>query len=564
MLSKSGFWFLLSGLTALALLVAGCAPAATPAPTAPPEATEAAPTEVPPTVTPEEVGPRYGGILRLGTASDWGTLDPSQSWNMPMFQVLNMIGNSLTGIDQDGNIAPEAAEEITVSEDGLVYTFKLYEMKFHNGREVTADDWVYTFTRHLDPEVGSYYGFLLDRVKGAAEYWVGEADSVEGLQALDDHTLQITLVTPDNMLLGGLNFPNLCVLPKEEIEADLEAFARHPILTGPFMVKEYVPEISLTLVKTPDYWEEGLPYLDGVEITFGLTIPLAELKIEKGELDWSMDISTFGNVPPADLERVLSDPALEDYLLIGEPMDLALFLINGSQPVLDNVKVRKAMAYALDYERLASLAHGEPANYIWNPTKRWVYEPDYPGYTYDPGKAKELLEEAGYPNGEGLPEDWYIIVNETPPWPQMGEVIQKNLKDIGIDVDIRLVTLAVEADAWADPTICIMLTHNVDSNPDPSEMASFMTCEQAEFGYNVPRICDPERDEWIAAARASPDIEEQKALYKKIGHSLMEEAAWLPVWYPKSYLIHSPKIGNFHIPPGMTNLYDIRDWYLMP
>lgn len=566
MFSKGRFWFLLSGLAALTVLLAACAAQ----PTVPPEPTEVAatptaePTEIRATATPEEVGPVYGGVLRIGVTSDWGSLDPWTIFIGNAKTVMRMISNSLTEIAQDGTIQLEAAKEVNISDDGLVYTFKLHPMKFHNGREVTAEDWIYSFTRHLDPDVGSLYSYLLEVIAGAAEYQAGEADSVEGLKAVDDDTLQITLAEANAMFLASLAMEELNVVPKEVVEADPQAFSSHPVYTGPFMVDEYIHEKKISLVKNPNYWKEGLPYLDGVEIIFGVDTRLGLLQVEKGELDWQIDVAGGGNIPPAELDRVLNDPVLKDWVYSATESNVGLLFINGSLSVLDNVKVRQAIAWALDYERMALLTHGRPANYIWNPSK-WVYDADYPGYTYNPEKAKELLAEAGYANGEGLPdEEWYMLANEASPWREVAEIIAHNLADVGIDVEIRIVPLSAIGDAWARDDIPLMLDQNTDFAPDPHDMAQYMTCAQVPVGYYNPgRVCDPQWDEWIKLALQSPDTDERKALYQKLGDAVMESATWVPLWYMSNYVIHSPKIGGFYLPEGFVFKGSIEEWYLM-
>jgi ABC-type transport system substrate-binding protein len=479
---------------------------------------------------------------------------------------MRQIGNTLVAIDDAGNLVPEAASAIDVSQDGLTYTFTLNAMKFHGGRDVTAEDWVYSLTRHLDPEVGSYFGYILAPIKGSAEYLAGTADHVEGLAALDDQTLQITLSSPNAPFLAGLAVSTFNVLPKEVVEQDPEGFKSHPIFTGAFMVDTYTPSQQLTLVRNPDYWETGLPYLDGVEITFGVDTSVAVLKIEKGELHWDLDIEAGSNVPPADQARLLSEPALQDYVFTYQPVAVGLLMLNSSHPGLDKLEVRQAIAYAIDKERLAVLAgNATAAGDIWMPGL-FSYDATVQGYTHDPDKAKALLVEAGYPNGEGLPKDWYILVNSNSPWAQIGQSIQADLKAVGVNVDVKVVPGSEVSAAWLDTGVPILLDYQNNVVADPDEFASYWTC--AAFtpnGYNFPQVCDSQWDEWIDAARVTSDTPERTAIYRDLGDALLESASWLPLWYGRGILMHSPKIGNFRLPGDVWPMaYSMKDWYLMP
>jgi oligopeptide transport system substrate-binding protein len=203
--------------------------------------------------------PRYGGIYRKRLELEPLTLDPALLTDIYAASVAQQIFDGLVQFDANLNVIPCIAKSWKASYDGLVWTFELRQgVKFHHGREVSADDFVYTFTRLLHPRTASPRAWLFERVQGAKEFLAGTAERVEGLQALDVYTLQITLSHPYAPFISILGMVQAQVVPREEVERLEAAFGRQPVGTGPFRFVNWVAGEQITLEVNEEYFEGGL------------------------------------------------------------------------------------------------------------------------------------------------------------------------------------------------------------------------------------------------------------------------------------------------------------------
>ncbi|MGQ9787396.1 MAG: ABC transporter substrate-binding protein, partial [Anaerolineae bacterium] len=238
--------------------------------------------------------PQRGGAIVVAYKDDLATLDPAIAYDWTNWPAVKMVFDGLLDYDDTTNLLPRLAEAMPeVSADGTVYTFKLRQgVKFHNGRELTADDVVYTLTRVLDPKTTSPgAGFYLG-IKGAQEFIDGKATVVEGIKALDKYTVEFTLTQPDVTFLNKIALNFAYIVPKEEVEKDPANFGHNPVGTGPFFFKEWQPGQYLIFERNPDYFYENLPYLDQVKIEVGVEPDVALLRLETGE------IHLMGDPPP--------------------------------------------------------------------------------------------------------------------------------------------------------------------------------------------------------------------------------------------------------------------------
>src|SRR5215475_8286494 len=206
--------------------------------------------------------PRYGGIYRKRLELEPFTLDPVFITDIYAASVAQQVFDGLVQFDANLNVIPCIAKSWQASYDGLVWTFYLHQgVQFHHGREVSADDFVSTFTRLLHPRNASPWIWLFERVQGAKEFLTGTAERVEGLQALDAYTLQITLSQPYAPFISILGMVQAQVVPREEVERLGAAFGRQPVGTGPFRFVNWVAGEKITLEANEEHFE-GRPFLD--------------------------------------------------------------------------------------------------------------------------------------------------------------------------------------------------------------------------------------------------------------------------------------------------------------
>ena len=504
----------------------------------------AAPTEPPGAMTPQK-----GGALTVAYKDDLATLDPAIGYDWTNWPAEKLVFDGLLDYDSGTTIMPRLAESLPeVNADATVYTFKLREgVKFHNGRELVADDVIYSITRVLDPKTGSPGAGFYIGIKGAQEFVDGSATSVEGIRALDPSTVQFTLSAPDVTFLNKIALNFAFIVPKEEVEKAGENFGHAPVGTGPFAFKQWVSGQHLVFERNPSYFYEGRPYLDTLTIQVGVAPDVALLRLEKGE------IQLMGDPPPgADWARISADPAWQNRLEKQPQVSTIYIAINTTIPPFDNVKVRQALNHAIDKQHIVQLLNGRAtvANQILPPLMPG-YDTTYTGYAYDPDKAKALLAEAGYP--DGLETSIECIAVD--PQPKLCESFQQDLAKVGIQLTIN--TLAapnVIEDAGNGKT---PLTWSgglawIQDYPDPDDFyAPILGCDSnVPGGWNWSRYCNEELHAKSLELLAMTDRNARLEAYKPFFRALMDDAVWVPVYNGEYDIAHSDRL---HGQPTLTH-----------
>ena len=239
-----------------------------------------------PTQAPEaNQAPQKGGEIIVAYKDDLATLDPAIGYDWTNWPAIKMVFDGLLDYDSGTTIQPRIAEAMPqVSADGLTYTFKLRKgVKFQNGRELVADDVVYSITRVLDPKTASPgAGFFLG-ILGAQDFVGGKATSVAGIKAIDASTVEFTLAAPDVTFLNKMAINFAYIVPKEEVEKAGENFGHAPVGTGPYKLKEWVAGQRLVFERNPDYFFEGRPFIDKITVKVGIEPDVALLQLEKAK-----------------------------------------------------------------------------------------------------------------------------------------------------------------------------------------------------------------------------------------------------------------------------------------
>jgi peptide/nickel transport system substrate-binding protein/oligopeptide transport system substrate-binding protein len=493
--------------------------------------------------------PQKGGAIIVVYKDDLATLDPAIGYDWTNWPTIKMVFDGLLDYDDTTNIMPRLAESMPeVSDDGTVYTFKLRQgVKFQNGREFTADDVVYTITRVLDPKTGSPGAGFYVGIKGAQDFIDGKATSVEGIQALDQYTVQFTLSQPDVTFLNKMALNFAFIVPKEEVEKAGENFGHVPVGTGPFKLTEWQPGQYLEFERNPDYFYEGLPYLDQVRIEVGVEPDVALLRLEKDE------IQMMGDPPPgADWTRISSDAAWANRIEKTPQVNTTYIAINTGMPPFDDVKVRQALNHAIDKQRIVQLLNGRAtvANQILPPLMPG-YDPSYQGYEYDPEKAKALLAEAGHPDGFETTIECIAVE----PQPKICESFQQDLAKIGITLTIN--TLAApnvieDAGNGKNPLTWSGGLAWTQDYPDPDDFyAPILGCDSnVPGGWNWSRYCNEELHAKSQELLAMTDRAARLEAYKPFFKALMDDAVWAPVINGEYDVAHSE---NLHGQPMLTH-----------
>src|SRR5438034_715543 len=331
-----------------------------------------------------------GGIYRRPLGHDPETLDPARITDIYSRSVSQQIFDGLVQFDQTLTVAPALAEFWRASRDGLTWTFTLRKgVRFHNGREMTAEDVVYSLARLLDPKTRSGAADLFSNVRGGREFREGRAKSVAGLVAQDRYTVQVTLEEAAAPFVAVLAVGHAKIVPKDVVEQLGDAFGSQPVGTGPFKFERWERGKEIVLAANADYFG-GSPHLSRVvyRIFAGERWEAVYEEFQRGNLE-------DAPVPSRDYRRVVSSGG---HIYVKRPMiGVRFYGINTRLKPLDDRRVRQALVYAINREAIVEevfLGRYIPARGVLPPGTQG-FNPGLTGYPYDPRRARELLAEAG-------------------------------------------------------------------------------------------------------------------------------------------------------------------------
>lgn len=547
--------FIVLSMVGTTLLMGGCTSEPEPTATSAPPADTAVPptnTPVPPTDTPPPpAGPKAGGKISIAFQDDPNSFDPILGWNVPAWVSLMWMYRGLMLYNGQGPEPDMAADWPTVSDDGLTYTFKLKEgIKFGNGREVTADDVKYTLERVVDPAWESWANYYLAVIEGAQAVMDGEATEVSGIKVLDEYTIEFKLTYQDPTFLSILALPNNFIVPKEEVEKWGQDFGLHPMGTGPFIFKEFVPGEKALFVKNPYYYVEGEPYVEEIEMVLGIEPATAMLRAEKGELD----VISADMMPSSDFARIVQDATYADRLFQEPTLNPWWLGMNNKMAPLDNVQVRQAINYAINKDKLLKLTggKGQPLAGIY-PAGLPGHDPDFEGYPYDPEKAKALLAEAG---AEGI--ELEISISESPLEASLAQAIQQDLGEAGIEVTINSMSRAVVRDLRKKGEAQMYFSNWFMMVPDPSDLINNLSLCGVSSNYDF--YCNPKVDELAEQVMPELDQEKRAETYQEIERLMMADAIHVPLFNNASYWFHPAELKDFYSRSEYGPLFE-RVWW---
>jgi peptide/nickel transport system substrate-binding protein len=406
-------------------------------------------------------------------------------------------------------------------------------VKFHNGREMVASDVKWSYEHLVDPAVGS---------TSAADL-----SSMESVEAPDDYTVVMTLKAPDASLLAVLAGQSCIIVPHEVVEEN-DGLAQVAVGTGPFKFVEYVPNTRIVLERNPDYWEEGLPYLDGMEL-----IPIPEdtqrtTAITTGTVDF------IEYTPLRDVETLQNDDSLT---LAGDTNTNIRFIgLNLTREPFDKLEVRQAINMAIDRTAVlgpAVFGHGTPTEVVFPPDYWAALQQDVPAPDIEGAKAK--LAEAGLPDGfKTSITTWsaYSFLSNA------AVVVQEQLKQIGIDAELNAVeTGTMSQQVYVDKDFDMAVTGD-SAYVDPNNLllGNFRTGESGNFvSYSNPEV-----DDLITQGIAETDQSTRAEIYQQIQEILLADLPWVNLFVANQFeAMKSDVKGYTHIPTG-SNLMLKETW----
>ena len=470
------------------------------------------------TPSQEAQAPAIGGTYRRPLGQDPSSLDPAKIADVYGVAVANQIFDGLVAFDALLNVVPALAQSWSASRDGLVWTFHLRKaVQFHNGREMSAEDIVYSLSRLLDPAVGSPNGLLLDKVKGAAEFRAGTTTVLEGIKAIDRYTVEVSLSEPFLPFISILGMAHTSIVPRDEVERLGPDFGTAPVGTGPFRFVRWVRGHEI-LLETNKHYFGGRPALDRVRFVIfpGSTQSVMLKAFEQGELEES----------PLTPDRRKEFLEAATYKVVRKPtLSLRLYGFNLERPPFQKREVRQAFNYAIDKIRLNQEVYGGlyvVARGILPPGMPG-YSPEVQGYDYDPARAKTLLAESGHPGGKHLTPVTLLIAARSVEARAETQIIQHDLAVLDVQVDVQ------ESDDW--PTFrgaleqgdvqLFRYTWNADY-PDPDNFLYPLFHSAGQRNYY--RYHNPEVDKLLDDARGETDDLRRIDLYRQAEQLILQDA----------------------------------------
>jgi peptide/nickel transport system substrate-binding protein len=495
----------------------------------------------------------YGDAIVGGSIADARTLIPLLASDSASSDICGMIFNGLVKFDKDLNIVGDLALNWEIKEDGLVIVFYLRKnVYWHDGHPFTAADVEFTYQKLIDPNVRTPYS--------------GDFERIKSLEVLDDYTVKVTYKEP---FAPALSSWGMSIIPRhifKNEDLNNSKFARDPIGTGPYKFKTWKTQEKIELVANHGYFEHR-PFIDRY---ISRVIP--------DEATIFLELQTQGldsaGLSPLQYKRQIDTPFFKKYYRKFQlPSFTYTYLgYNLSDPKFKDKRVREALNYAVNKKEIINLVFLGLARVANGPfvPESWAYNSEVKPAEFDPRKARELLKEAGWSdsNGDGKIDkdgrslDFTIITNQgNEERLKTAQVIQRRLKDIGIEVKIKVVEWSVFLTQFIDKRNfeAVLLAWSLPREPDNYDIWHSSKTKEGEFnflGYKNEEI-----DRCLIEARRTFNQEQRKAYYHKINAILYQDQPCMFLYVPDSLsLLHNRFQGIKQEPAGIG--YNFIDWWV--
>jgi peptide/nickel transport system substrate-binding protein len=500
------------------------------------------------------------------------SLDPAFASGQAALWPCNLLYNGLVDLDEKLQVIPMIAKSWSISEDGKRYIFILrsdvyfhdnQEYTFKGKRRVVAADFVYSFSRILDPEVASPGAWIFRNVKL-------DAKDKPLFEALNDTTFRITLETPFPPFLSILAMKYCSVVPKEVVEHYGKEFRKHPVGTGPFQFQMWEEGIKLVLRKNPTYFEsdekgERLPYLDGVAITTIIDKQAMFMEFMKGNLDF------MSGLDPCYKDALLTkegklNPKYKDQIILQTAPYLNTeylgFLLQDKKdgkvnPLLIK-EVRQAINYGFDREKMIrfmrnGIGYAGTSGFV--PMGMGSFNRErVKGYNYDPLKAADLLKKAGFPNGKGLPP---ISLSVSAAYLDLTQYMQHELSQLGIEIKLDVQQAAQQRQMMRNYQLPFFRGSWIADYPDAENYLSLFYSKNFQpQGSNYTHYENSVFDQIFEKSQQVTDDKVRNDYYTKLDSLLMEDAPVVILFYDQIIRFTQKNISGLEIPA--TNMLQLK------
>ncbi|MBS1621227.1 MAG: ABC transporter substrate-binding protein [Bacteroidetes bacterium] len=507
-------------------------------------------------------------IFHYNETTGIASLDPAFAKNQSIMWVVHQLYNTLVEVDQNLNIIPSVAKSWDVSSDRLTWIFHLRnDVFFHDdpafadgkGRKLKATDVVFSFTRIMDKETASPGSWIFNR----------KVDTLQPFIAIDDSTFQLNLLRPYNPVLGILSMQYCSIVPKEAVDNYSKDFRRHPVGTGPFQFVAWEEGQGLVLKKNPNYFErdslgERLPYIGGIKVSFYDSKATEFLLFREKQLEFINDIESSFKDEVLMKTGILRKEWNGKIILQTNPylnIEYLGILVDTTNALVKNSPmrfkaVRQAINYGFDRRKMILYLRnslGTPAESGFVPLGLPSFDSSIvKGYTYDPAMTKKLLEEAGFPDGKGLP---VIKLLTIPIYSDMADFIAKQLGESGIPIQVEVIQKSLLLDLTASSRALFFRGSWIADYPDAENYLSvFYSKNPAPPNYT--RYSNPQFDQLFEKALIETNDSIRFELYRKADQLMIRDAPVVPLWYDEVVRFVQPYVKDFV--PNALNLLELR------
>ncbi|MGS2726965.1 ABC transporter substrate-binding protein [Psychroserpens sp. BH13MA-6] len=498
-------------------------------------------------------------VFRYNEHKNIGSLDPAFAKDNADIWAINQLFNGLVQMDENLNVQPCIAENWSISEDGLTYTFTLRDDVFFHKHElfgtqgtrtVTAQDFEYSFNRLLDKNVASPGRWTLNKVAA--------------FKALNDRTFEIRLKQPFPVFLGLLTMKYCSVVPKEIVSHYNTDFRSHPIGTGPFKFKAWEENLKLVFRKNDNYFEtdengKKLPYMEAVAITFLPDKQSEFLQFAQGNIDFvsGLDASYKDEILTATGQ--LRERYANSVNMIRGPYlntEYLAFFMDSDIPEIQSTYLRQAINFGFDKQKMMTYLRngiGIPANGGFIPKGLPGHDASI-GFSFQPEKAKALVAQFKAETGIKSPE---ITITTTSNYLSFCEYIQRELQKIGITVNVDVIPAATLKDAKANGKLDLFRASWVADYPDAENYLSLYYSKNfAPNGPNYTHFKSEIFDTWYNKAFTITDTKERETLYSKMDSLVMSQTPVVPLFYDEVVRFTGKNVQDLGINP--INLLDLK------
>ncbi|MDF2432556.1 MAG: peptide/nickel transport system substrate-binding protein [Mucilaginibacter sp.] len=500
-------------------------------------------------------------VFNINLDEGLSSLDPAFSRNLYTIWMDNQLYNGLVQIDDSLKNRACVAKTWEISPDGTLYTFHLRnDVYFHDdalfkngkGRKAVAADFVYSFGRLIDPKVASSGSWIF-------------SDKVEGKNAfvaINDTTFQVKLKQPFPPFLSMLTAPYCSVVPHEVVDFYGKDFRQHPVGTGPFKFKYWKEGEVLVFLKNEHYWEKdkdgtGIPHLDAIRATFIGDKQTAFMEFISKKLDFLNDIdgsyrddilTKSGKITQKYKGKfILSTGPYLNTIYLGMLVDSSLAIVKCSP--LKELKIRQAINYAIDKQKMIkylrnSMGTAGSAGFVPMGMPGFNAK-EVKGYTYNPDKARQLLKEAGYPDGNNLPP---IVLHTTVGYRSLIEYVQGQLDRIGIKTSVEITQGASLRELVAKNGVNFFYGTWIADYPDAENYLSvFYSKNKIPFGPNYTGFNNKKFDNLFEQAYHVANDEKRFALYRQMDNLVMQQSPVVILYYDKRVNLYQNNISGYSV-----------------